>query len=115
MGLYQLEKTIIGDKQKALTPGTGKRLTIRRQQCKRCNSVLALEITDKPGFGGDYYVAKDCIWLMGEPHILYDKERWFGNFIRCPVCGIEGRLPMDKPLNWEAMQHSREVTNAIQG
>lgn len=110
MSLLQFEETVIGDRRKAL-PENG-RLTIRRQQCVHCHSVLALEITDKIGFGGEYYVANDAIWLVGEPHLLYKKERWFGNFIRCPVCGIEGRLPMDKPLSWENMQKSREGINA---
>lgn len=109
MNFYQFEESIVGDKQKTLQKG--ERLTIRRQQCMSCSNVLALEITTKVGFGGDYYVAKDCVWLVGEPHLLYDKMRWFGNYIRCPVCGNEGRLPMDKPLNWDTMQKTREGKN----
>jgi hypothetical protein len=65
------------------------------------------------GYGGEYYVAKDCIWLKGEPHLMYIKERWFGNFLRCPVCGREGRLPMDIPLSWDNMQEKKEIQNAV--
>jgi hypothetical protein len=109
--MYEFEDQIIGPKEKALQEG--QRLTVRRQQCQRCSSVLALEITYDMGHGGDYYVARDALIIKGETRIMYDKKRWFGNFIKCPVCGLEGRLPQDKPLNWENMQKTKETRNAI--
>lgn len=110
MSLLHYEKSIIDNEKKKLNDG--ERLTIRRQQCRKCWHVLALEITKNMGFGGEYYVADGAIWLADEPHILYKNERWFGNYIKCPVCGSEGNLPIDKPLNWEGMQYTREVQNA---
>jgi len=117
VGLLIFEDQIIGSKQEALNEG--ERLTIRRQQCGNgagvgCNNVLALQISTDLNHQSqaDYYVVRDCIWESGEPHLLYDKTRWFGNFVRCPVCGRTGKLPMDKPLNWELIE-SKEVNNAI--
>lgn len=110
MSIYQFEKSLIESKKRSLKKGD--RLTVRRQQCVRCNNILALEITENLGYGGDCYVAMDCIMMAGELKMLYKKERWFGNYIRCPVCGLEGNLPMDKPLNWENMQKTREGVNA---
>lgn len=110
MSLYQFENTVIGNAKKTLKPG--QRLTIRRQQCVKCSSILALEITDKPGHGGDYYVAKSGLWIKGEFRILYDKERWFGKRLMCPRCGRIGNLPMDKPLNLENMEKTREGKDA---
>ena len=102
----QFEKNIIGNRN--IVAPAGSRITLRRQHCSRCGQPLAYELTDKMGFGGEYYVAIDCVWEKHEPHIKYKSERWFGNMVRCPVCGLENKLPMDKPLNWEAMQKSRE-------
>lgn len=111
--LFQFEQNIIGSKQQALKEGD--RLTIRRQQCIRCKSVLALELhlNGEIGAAGDHYVVDSCFWVKGEPHLVYKSERWYGNRVKCPVCGIEGRLPMDKPLNYEAMQ-KRKVGHAVQ-
>ncbi len=111
MSLLTFEKSIVDKHQNKMKQGD--KLIIRRQQCMGCKHVLALEITDKMGYGGEYYVAKDCAWLKGEPQIMYDKERWFGNHIRCPVCGLEGKLPMDIPLNWDTMQKREEIQNAV--
>ena len=110
MSIYQFEKSLIKGSERNLKKGD--RLTVRRQQCLGCRSILALEITNNIGFGGDYYVVKDAIMAAGELQLLYTKERWFGNHIRCPACGREGKLPMDKPLNWESMQKTREGKNA---
>ncbi len=113
MGLLTFEDQIIGSKQKALKEG--EKITIRRQQCMGCHTVLALQIGIELDMQSqaDYYVVRDCIWLKGEPHLMYDKKRWFGNFVMCPVCQREGKLPMDKPLNWELMQETKEVKNAV--
>ena len=93
----------------------GEKLTIRKQQCMGCHSVLALQIVnelDKQSQAA-YYVVKDCVWLKGEPHFSYEEKCWFGNFIKCPVCGREGKFPIDKPLSWELMQESKEGRNAV--
>ncbi len=113
MSLFQFEESLIGNKQSGLK--MGERLTIRRQQCRKCNHVLALELamSGELGHGGDHYVVDGCAWLEGEPHLTYKKKRWFGNFVRCPVCGSEGRLPIDKPLAWEQMQQ-RKDQHAVQ-
>jgi len=66
-----------------------------QQHCFGCNTVLAFEFTDKIGTrGSDCWVNKGGVFV---------KERWFGNWCKCPVCGREGRLPGDKPLNAESM------------
>lgn len=83
----------------------------RRQHC-RCHKTLALEITDKLGARGEYWVAKGAIHYPFETELLYEQEVWFGNFIRCPNCGHEGKLPMDKPLNAEDMEKTEEAFNA---
>lgn len=113
MGLLTFEDQIIGSKRKALKEG--EKLTTRRQHCMGCHNVLAYQFASEldAQSKADYYVVRDCIWLKGEPHLMYDKTRWFGNFVKCPVCGREGKLPMDKPLNWELMQESKEGVNAI--
>lgn len=91
MGQLDKEKTIIG---------LGKRpRTIRRQHCGNCGTVLALEVTDKIGFGGEYWWIKQGLWI---------KERWFGNAFKCPTCGQEGKLPMDKPLSIDQMVKNAE-------
>ena len=97
MGLLQAEKQIIG----STSPGTRPRV-IRRQHCIGCGLVLALEITDKLGFGGEYWWRKGDIWL---------RERWFGNRVRCSGCGLEGPLPMDKPLSYESMVTNKEAVH----
>ena len=110
MTLYQFLDVITDTKKHSLPKGS--RLTERRQHCMKCGTVLALELTDNPGFGGDYYVIADAIILAGEFTPLYKEEKWFGNHVRCPKCGSEGKLPMDKPLNWDNMQKTREDKNA---
>ncbi|KKM27626.1 hypothetical protein LCGC14_1572820 [marine sediment metagenome] len=118
MGLLIFEDQIFGNKQKALKEG--EKLTIRRQHCGNgagvgCNSVLALQIATDLNHQSqsEYYVVRDCIWLSGEPHLMYDKKRWFGNFVRCPICGRRGKLPIDKPLNWELIEQPKEVFDAV--
>ena len=86
-------------------------IIIRKQNCMGCSSVLAVEITDKLGSRGDYWVVKDAIQFPTGRDLLYRKEVWFGNFVKCPNCGREGRLPMDKPLNAELMALPKEVKN----
>ena len=84
-------------------------IIIRKQQCLTCSSVLALEITDKLGSRGEYWVVKDALRFRTGIDFLYGKEVWFGNLVRCPNCGREGRLPMDKPLNAENIALPKEV------
>ena len=84
-------------------------IIIRKQNCVMCGSVLAVEITDKLGRRGDYWVVKDAIRFPVGMDLLYGKEVWFGNRVKCPVCGLEGRLPMDKPLNADQMSLPKEV------
>lgn len=84
-------------------------ILIRKQHCIECNKVLAMEITDKLGRRGEYYVLKDALHYKGlEPDFLYGKEVWFGNWIKCLNCGREGKLPMDKPLNAELIAEPKE-------
>ena len=82
---------------------------IRKQNCMGCNKVLAVEITDKLGQRGEYWVVKDALHFKTGTDFLYGKEVWFGNFVRCLNCGREGRLPMDKPLNAEQIAQPKEV------
>ena len=71
-----------------------------QQHCKYCDTVLAFEFTDKIGTrGSDCWVNKSGIFV---------KERWFGNWIKCPKCGREGKLPGDKPLNAESILQPTE-------
>ena len=83
-------------------------ILIRKQNCVRCWSVLAVEITGKLGSRGDYWVVKDAIQFPTGVDLFYGRETWFGNFVRCPKCGLEGRLPMDKPLNAEQIALPKE-------
>ncbi len=112
MGILNFEKLIVGELEKHLHKG--EKLTIRRQQCIGCKNVLALQIANELDKQSQavYYVVKDCQWIKGEPELIYDKKRWFGNFVKCPVCKREGKLPMDKPLNWELIQETKEKRNA---
>ena len=89
-------------------------ILIRKQNCVRCLSVLAVEINDKLGSQGEYYVVKDAIRFKTGIDLFYGKEKWFGNFVRCPICRLEGRLPMDKPLNADQIALPKEVKNGNQ-
>lgn len=84
----------------------------RRQHCSGCGKTLAIEITDKLGARGEYWVAKDALWTPFGSDLLYEKKVWFGNYIKCPNCGREGKLPMDKPLSAENMEKTEEALNA---
>ena len=85
---------------------------IRKQQCVGCDKVLAFEITDKLGKRGEYWVVKSAVRTPFGADLLFGKEVWFGNFIRCPNCGRTGRLPMDKPLAAEEIAKPKEIKNA---
>lgn len=87
-------------------------ILIRKQNCMGCSNVLAVEITDKLGARGEYWVVKDSLKSPLGIDLLYGKEVWFGNFVKCPICGREGRLPMDKPLAAEEIAKPKEVKNA---
>lgn len=83
-------------------------ILIRQQRCIRCSSILAMEITDKLGARGEYWVIGDALHFKGVGwDILYKKEVWFGNEVKCP-CGMEGKLPIDKPLNAEQIAKPKE-------
>lgn len=84
-------------------------ILIRKQNCVRCSSVLAVEVTDKLGARGDYWVVKDALYFKTGIDLLYGQEVWFGNKVRCPKCGLAGRLPMDKPLNAEQILLPKEI------
>lgn len=89
-------------------------ILIREQHCFGCAMTLAIEITDKLGQRGEYWVVKDCLRTRYGVDFLYGKEVWFGNFIKCPNCRREGKLPMDKPLSAENIENKpepKEVTN----
>lgn len=86
-------------------------ILIRKQHCVRCHKVLAIEITDKLGARGEYHVVKDSLQSPFGIDFLFGKEVWFGNFVRCLNCGLEGRLPMDKPLSAENIAKPKEVKN----
>ena len=95
---------VLGDAQKHKG-----HIIIRKQNCLGCNKVLAVEITDKLGRRGECWVTKDALRLKTGIDFLYGKETWFGNFIKCPQCGREGKLPMDKPLTAEQIALPKEV------
>jgi len=114
--IYLFEKSILDNARKNLKEG--EKITIRRQQCAKyitpdmqCGMVLALQIGDNldEQRQSEYYVVNGGIEMSGELMLTYKKERWFGNHVRCPACGNEGKLPMDKPLNWDLMSRSREI------
>lgn len=84
-------------------------IIMRKQHCMTCNRVLAVEITDKLGKRGEYWVVKSGLHTKFGVDFLYDKEVWFGNFVRCPGCGLEGRLPIDKPLTADQIALPKEV------
>lgn len=86
-------------------------IIVRKQNCRGCHQVLAVEITDKLGQRGEYWVVKDALRFKNGVDFLYRKEVWFGNLIKCPNCGIEGRLPMDKPLAADQISQPKEVKN----
>ena len=72
-----------------------------------------MEITDKLGARGEYWVVKDAIVTPGVGiDLLYKQEVWFGNLVKCPNCRLEGKLPMDKPLNAESIAKPKEVFDA---
>ena len=87
-------------------------ILIRKQHCLGCDKTLAIEITDKLGKRGEYWVAKSALKSPYGCDLLYSQEVWFGNLIRCPNCGRTGRLPMDKPLAAEEIAKPKEVINA---
>ncbi len=89
--------------------------TIRTQRCMGCHRALAFEISDKIGFGGDYWIIDSVAKQKeGLEHYFKHSDSWFGNTIQCPSCGRTGKLPIDKPLNWENMEQQRkEASNAI--
>ena len=74
--------------------------------------TLAIEITDKLGVRGEYWVVKGAIGLRGSMDFLFGQEVWFGNKIRCRNCGRVGRLPMDKPLSAEEIAKPKEAKHA---
>lgn len=84
----------------------------RRQHCKGCDTTLAMEITDKLGARGEYWVVKDVIRTPFGVDFLYGKEVWFGNLVICPNCRRIGRLPMDKPLAAEEIAKPKEAKYA---
>jgi len=84
-------------------------IIIRKQNCMGCSTVLAVEITDKLGRRGEYWVVKDSLVTKLGTDLLYGQEVWFGNRVKCLQCGREGRLPMDKPLNAEQIALPKEV------
>ena len=84
-------------------------IIIRQQRCIGCHSTLAVEITDKLGSRGEYWVIKDFIKTKFGTDLLYGKEVWFGNTIKCFNCGRVGTLPIDKPLTAEQQQLPKEI------
>lgn len=77
-----------------LKPGQAR--VIRRQHCMRCDTVLAITIENEPW------------WRKGGTG-PWVRERWYGNHVKCPGCGIEGELPIDKPLMYESGRIVKEV------
>ena len=91
---------------------------IRQHRCRLCSQkgldiVLAAQLTDKieQTDAADYYVVDSGFMVKGEPYLLYRKEKWFGNIVKCPVCGSTGKLPIDEPLSYDLMKESREGRN----
>ena len=88
-------------------------ILIRKQHCSRCDRVLAIEITDKLGKRGEYYVVKDALRFPTGVDFLYGREVWFGNRVKCPNCGLVSKLPIDKPLSAENIAKPKEVFNNV--
>jgi len=84
-------------------------IIIREQRCLTCKRTLAVEITDKLGARGEYWVVKDALRTKLGIDLLYGQEVWFGNYIRCPNCGRTGNLPIDKPLTADQIALPKEV------
>lgn len=104
MGLLLLEQQIIDNARSHKG-----HILIRKQHCKRCHKVLAIEITDKLGQRGDNYVVKQFLKSRSGTDFLFTKEVWFGNQVTCLNCGLTGRLPMDKPLSADNIAKPKEV------
>lgn len=110
MSVLMFESQVVNDAQKHKG-----HILIRKQNCVGCHKVLAMEITDKLGRRGDYYVVKDALRSAFGTDLLYGKEVWFGNPVKCPNCGMEGKLPMDKPLNAELIAKPKEEVTNVTG
>lgn len=66
--------------------------TIRTIRCFKCDEPLAKEASDS--------LTKTAYeWWFVTPSGLWCKGRWWGNAFKCPKCGAEGKLPIDKPLS----------------
>lgn len=90
----------------------GKAKTIRVQRCTGCHRALAFEVSDKIGFAGEYWIVDGNVVSNGfSEHNFKRSGRWFGNYLKCPSCHREGKLPIDKPLNWENMQQNKKENN----
>ena len=62
---------------------------IRRIHCL-CGTVIAEEAGPISGTAIEWRsITKDGLWNPG---------RWWGNRFKCPNCGAEGALPIDKPV-----------------
>lgn len=92
---------------------------IRRHHCNspRCHmrTVLAYQLTDDlETAAGEFFQVKDCIWVLEQPRLLYEKKKWFGNTVRCPVCGTVTKLLVDQPIAWEQIEAPKKegVSNA---
>lgn len=88
-------------------------ILIRKQNCVGCHKILAMQITDKLGTHGEGYVVKDAMLSPFGIDFLYGKETWFGNPVKCPNCGMQGKLPMDKPLNAEEIARPKEEVKNV--
>lgn len=82
---------------------------LRQQRCFGCGKTLAVEITDKLGARGEYWVVKDALRTKYGIDLLYESKVWFGNFIICPNCRRMGTLPMDKPLTADQIELPKEI------
>ena len=61
---------------------------------------------------GEFFQVRGCQWVLGEPQLGYEKKKWFGNTVVCPVCGTSTKLLIDKPISWEKIETSQQERKA---
>ena len=73
--------------------GTPRR--VRRVWCLTCRQQYGTR-TELAKEAGDVGERADEWWSV-KPDGTWVNGKWWGNQFKCPTCGQEGRLPMDKP------------------
>lgn len=69
---------------------------VRHIQCTNC-MVNHKRVTELATEAGDKGTQADEWWSIKEDG-SWVKGKWWGNHYKCPKCGQEGNLPIDKPM-----------------